>query len=293
MNLKGKVVVVTGVANPRGIGLALATAYALNGAKIVLADISAEGAESSAEKLRGQGAECIAVPVNMSVISEVRELADSAYESFGRVDLLFLNHASMAPLLGHSLLAPEVDSWDNQIDVNLKGVIYGIKSFLPRMMASGNESYISATVSGAGINGLMYGNAPYAVSKVAITAVMESLYGQLRDADSAVRCGVIVPGFVATMATDDIAKQGQAMLNAHGFPASIRTSAQLAEFTMAAIERGDFWAHPSLEEDQRLTGGEHQDQIKWVNEIYQKKADALKTRSNPDSYLWGPPSLGT
>ncbi len=290
LDLTQRAAVVTGVANPRGIGFALCRAYAEAGARLVLADVDHDGAEARAEELRTAGHDAVAVRTDMGDHDSIKQLADTSYEQLGRVHILHLNHVARGGGPGHGLLAPDTDAWEFANQVNFLGVLRAIKAFVPRMVADDDWGYVLATASGAGVTGLMYGNGPYAVSKAAITALMECLYGQLRDAGSKIRAGVVVPGLVATMQTDEIAQGVVANLRANGFPATLTRPEEVANFTVDAMSRDRFWVHPGLDEDARLAGGKHRETIEWANAMYHTKAGVMERRDNPDPYLWGPPS---
>jgi NAD(P)-dependent dehydrogenase (short-subunit alcohol dehydrogenase family) len=137
---------------------------------------------------------------------------------------------------------------------------------------------------------IFYGTAPYSVTKAAITTLMECLYGQLRDIGSKIHCGVVIPGFVQTTPNDDAARHTAEMLRRYGYPATPGTPAEIAAFTLDSIEHARFWAHPSVSDDQRLTGGRHRETLEWVDAINRTRAETMARRLNPDPYLWGPPS---
>jgi NAD(P)-dependent dehydrogenase (short-subunit alcohol dehydrogenase family) len=291
MDLTDKVAVVTGTANPRGIGVALCRGYGSAGARLVLGDIDAANLRQRVDELRADGFDAAGLPVDMASAESVEHFADDAFSAFGRVDVLHLNHVAPSGLPGQGLLDPETEAWETAVNVNLLGVLRAVKAFVPRMIRSDEWGYVLATVSGAGVNGLMYGVAPYAVTKSAITALMECLHGQLRDAGSKIRCGVVVPGVVATQpgsTTNDIA----GMLRQYGFPATLSEPDEVARFTLEAMAAGRFWAYPDVDDDARLTGGRHRESIEWANAIYRAKADAITNRDGPDAYLWGPPAYG-
>jgi 2-hydroxycyclohexanecarboxyl-CoA dehydrogenase len=290
MELTGKVAVVTGTANPRGIGIALCRAYAGAGASVILGDIDAARLPERVEDLRSKGVEASGFVVDMGDARAIARFATDAFAVSGRVDILHLNHVAPSTLYGQGLLTCEIDAWDAAVAVNLLGAVRSIKAFLPRMIAADEWGYVLATVSGAGVNGLMYGAAPYSVTKAAITALMECLYGQLRDVRSKIHCGVVLPGLVQTTPDDQVVQDSAEMLRRYGCPATPCQPDDVAVFTLDAIERGKFWAHPSVSDDERLTGGRHSETLQWMDRIYRTRAETMAKRLNPDPYLWGPPS---
>ena len=289
-HFEGKVAVITGTANPRGIGLAIATQLAKLGCRLVLADLDGEGIAARAVELEAAGYPALAVRADMGDRASVEDLARITYDHYAAAHILVLNHVAPTGDPGHSLLSPDPTSWELHARVNLLGVVYGIKAFVHRMIASGEHSHILATTSGAGATGTMYGNGPYACTKAAITSVMECLYGQLRDAGADVVPGLIFPGVTDTFPSPDAGQMVVDMLRHNGAMAVLSPPSEVAECTVDAIRRDIFWANPDLETDQRLTGGRHAETIAWANEIHQRRATALIERTPPDSYLWGPPS---
>ena len=280
----GKVAVVTGTANPLGIGYATCRALAAEGCTLVLADLNGEGAEARAEELRAGGTKAIAVRTDMSDEGSVQALADAAYTQFGAVHILLLNHVAPTGGPGHGLLNPGSTPWVLHANVNLLGCVYGIKAFVPRMVDGGEHCHVLATTSGAGATGTMYGNGPYAVTKAAITSLMECLYGQLRDAGADVVASLVFPGVTSTHGPEEVGQRTVQMLQSYGMPASLMTADEVAAFTIDAIRRDTFWAKPDPASEI------HREIFDWQKEIYRLRAEAIVKRTPPDPYLWGPPS---
>jgi NAD(P)-dependent dehydrogenase (short-subunit alcohol dehydrogenase family) len=289
-DFEGKVAVITGTANPRGIGLAIATQLAELGCRLVLADLDGEGVAARAGELAAAGHQAVPVRTDMGDRSSVEDLARVTYDQYGATHILVLNHVAPTGDPGHSLLSPDPTSWELHARVNLLGVVYGIKAFAHRMMAGGEHCHILATTSGAGATGTMYGNGPYACTKAAITSVMECLYGQLRDAGADVVPSLIFPGVTDTFPSPEAGPMVVEMLRQNGALVVLSPPSEVAAFTIDAIRRDMFWANPDVETDRRLTGGRHAETISWTKEIYQRRAHALIERTPPDPYLWGPPS---
>lgn len=169
--LRGKVAVVTGGAS--GIGLALGTACAVEGMRVVLADIEAGALEQAAASLPA-GAEVEAVVCDVSDAAQVDALRDRALERFGAVHLVANNAGVSAggPTWEHTL-----EDWEWVLGVNLWGVIHGVRTFTPLLIEQG-EGHIVNTASMAGLISAPY-MAAYTVSKHAVVALSETLFSDL------------------------------------------------------------------------------------------------------------------
>ncbi len=196
-SLQGKVAVITGGAS--GIGLALAHKAADEGMKVVIADINSDQLEQAGAAIRSAhahqaGCEIITSVTDVANADAIHNLARLAIESFGGVHLL-CNNAGVGG--GGKCWELDLDYWDWVLNINLKGVINGIREFTPHMIAQ-NEGHIVNTAS---IAGLMSApdTGPYTVSKHAVVALSEVLAGDLRreGADN-VGVSVLCPSFVNT-----------------------------------------------------------------------------------------------
>jgi NADP-dependent 3-hydroxy acid dehydrogenase YdfG len=130
LNIKNKVVVITGASS--GMGEATARHLAGLDAKVVLGARRAERLEALVSEIKAAGGEAFAVATDVTRRTDVAKLVDAAVEAFGRIDVL-INNAGIMPL--SALQALKVDEWDRMIDVNIKGVLYGIAAALPHMKA--------------------------------------------------------------------------------------------------------------------------------------------------------------
>jgi NAD(P)-dependent dehydrogenase (short-subunit alcohol dehydrogenase family) len=283
-DFKGKVAVITGTANPHGIGLAITRRLADAGCKVVLADLDGPGVEARAAELRAAGVDALAVPTDMGDHASVVALADTTYELHGAAHIVVLNHVAPTGGPGHGLLNPDPAAWEMHARVNLLGTVYGIKAFVPRMIAGGEHCHVLATTSGAGGTGTMYGNGPYAVTKAAIVSLMECLYGQLRDAGADIVSTLIFPGVTNVHGAPERTQQTVAFMRANGLPATFTEPDEVAETAMEAIRRESFWARQSAEDPA------HRETVEWEANIYRTKAEANIARVQPDAYLWGPAS---
>lgn len=286
-DLRDKVAVVTGTANPSGIGLATCRRLGERGSKLVLVDLDGEGAERSASELREAGVDALSLQADMTDAAAVDAVAAAVYDRHGAVHVVVLNHADQTPGSAR-LIDPELDAWQRMISVNLFGVLNGVKAFVPRMIRGGEHGHVLATVSGTALLGVMYGIAGYVVSKSAIITLMECLHGQLRDAGADIRAGLVFPPLTRTMPMADMMCE---MLNQHGAPWVVADPDEVAVSVVEAIEKDSFWAHATIDDDARLTGGKHRERMEWEAGMLRARTDAILERTEPDTYLWGPPAL--
>jgi NAD(P)-dependent dehydrogenase (short-subunit alcohol dehydrogenase family) len=282
-DFQGKVAVITGTANPLGIGMAIARSLAGLGCSLVLADLDGDGAGARAAELRDTGVDATAVRTDMGDHASVVALADATYDRHGAAHIVVLNHVAPTGGPGHGLLNPDPTAWQLHANVNLLGTVYGIKAFVPRMIEAGHHGHILATTSGAGGTGMMYGNGPYATTKAAIVALFECLYGQLRDAEADIVPTLIFPGVTDTRGPER-AHQTVAFMRATGLPATYTTAAEVARNAVDAIRTDSFWARPTIDDEA------HRETVEWETQIYRTRAETLIARAQPDPYLWGPAS---
>jgi NAD(P)-dependent dehydrogenase (short-subunit alcohol dehydrogenase family) len=192
-NFRDRVAVVTGGAS--GIGYALAEKFASVGAKVVLADLEEEALRLAVARLRERGATALALPTDVSKLSEVEALADQTLKEFGAVHIV-CNNAGVGGPTGPIWETTQAD-WEWVLGPNLWGVIHGIRVFTPILLQQGDEGHIVNTASIAGlISGP--GLAIYKVTKHSVVTLSETLYHDLRAAGSKVGCSVLCPAWVAT-----------------------------------------------------------------------------------------------
>ena len=189
---KNKVAVITGAAN--GIGFGIAERCAQLGMNVVLAGINAETLAAAEEKLKPTGAAILSVRTDVSKREDVQALAQKTVDAFGAVHLL-VNNAGVGA--GSSIWESTWEDWEWVVDVNLWGVIYGVKVFTPIMLAQDVESHI---VNVASISGLLpaYPSAPYHVTKHAVIGLTENLYHSLAAQKAKVKVTLLCPGWVKT-----------------------------------------------------------------------------------------------
>ena len=191
---EGRVAVVTGAAS--GIGLALAERAGREGMTVVMSDIEANALEAAAARLRAQGTNAVPHAMDVSKPDAVAALAERVFTEFGAVHLLCNN----AGVMTHEKATWDVplEDWQWTFNVNVWGVVNGIRAFVPRMLASGQEGHIVNTASMAGVITGRAGNAVYDASKHAVLALSESLYRDLVVRQTKVSASVLCPGAVLT-----------------------------------------------------------------------------------------------
>ena len=196
-SFEGKVAVVTGGAS--GLGLAMAHRFAEAGMNIVLADIEAEPLAMAEAAVAANGVEVLPLRTDVAKAEEIEALADAAYERFGAVHVL-CNNAGVGGSQGAMWELSQAD-WEWTIDVDLWSVVYGVRSFVPRMIEGGEEGHIVNTASIAGlVSGAVGG--PYTVAKFGVEALSEQLHYELGRAGHNIGVSVLCPGFVNTSIYD-------------------------------------------------------------------------------------------
>ena len=188
--LAGRTAFVTGGAS--GIGFALGHAFAEAGMQVMLADIEAAALAAAVERLRDVGPAVRGAVCDVADPLSVERAAQAAFDAFGNVHLV-CNNAGVGGGSGIDEISPETWRW--VLDVNLMGVVHGIRIFLPHLRAHGDGGHIVNTASMAGMNSGL-GFSPYSASKFAVVNISEGLAAQLRPLGIGVT--VLCPGFVRT-----------------------------------------------------------------------------------------------
>lgn len=189
---KNKVAVITGAAS--GIGRALAGYCAKEGMKVVLADVEAQALAQAEKELKETGADVLSVVCDVSKESDIESLAQKTLDCFGGVNLLF-NNAGVGA--GTSVWESTIEDWKWVLGVNLWGVIYATKVFVPIMLKQETECHVVNTASLAGLT-TAPGNGIYSATKHAIVNISETLYTELKMMNSQIGVSVVCPGFVKT-----------------------------------------------------------------------------------------------
>lgn len=200
-NISGKVLVITGASS--GMGEATARDLAAMGAKVVLGARRADRLDTLVKEITEAGGEAVAVATDVTKLDDVQKLVNTAKETFGRVDVLF-NNAGLMPL--SPLESLRIDEWDQMIDVNMKGTLYGIAAALPIMKAQKSGHIIN--VSSVYGHIVVATGAVYCATKHAVRAISEGLRQEVKDYN--IRVTTISPGAVNTELTSHITEPGLA-----------------------------------------------------------------------------------
>jgi len=273
-DFSGKTAVITGAGS--GIGAALAERAAALGMNLVLADINREDLEAVSGRISASA--ILLQQTDVADPDAVQTLADAAWDRFGGVDLL-CNNAGVVPGGRHRFVwdyAPE--DWRWAFGVNVDGVVNGIRSFVPRMLAERRSGHILNTASVAGfVSGS--GSAVYGASKHAVVRITEALYAGLRDEGAPIGVTMLCPGLVATRIYD--AERSR--------PAHLQTTAGRAEEAqeLRAIADNLYRNAPSPEAvAAQAFEGIRQDRLyvftsERFDEPIRARTEAILSRTNP------------
>ena len=188
-NIEGKVVVITGASS--GLGEATARLLSAQGASVVLGARRIDRLRVLADELSRRGGKALAVPTDVIQYDQVKRLVDAAVQTYGRIDVMINNAGLMPQALLERL---KIDEWNGMIDVNIKGVLYGIAAALPHMKQQKAGHFIN--VSSVAGHRVGPGFAVYAATKYAVRALSEGLRQEVKPYN--IRTTVISPGAVAT-----------------------------------------------------------------------------------------------
>jgi NAD(P)-dependent dehydrogenase (short-subunit alcohol dehydrogenase family) len=268
--LAGKTAFVTGGAS--GIGFALGRAFAETGMKVMLADIETDALAAAVKSLHDVGTDVRGVPCDVADPVSVERAAKASYEAFGNVHVV-CNNAGVAAAGGIDNIS--LDNWRWVLDVNLVGVLHGIRTFLPHIRAHGEGGHIVNTASMAGMNSGL-GFSPYVASKFAVVGMSEGLAMQVRPLGIGVT--VLCPGFVRTR----ISESGRNRPERYGptqrpdpsSPAGVLV-AQIAELVQSGLDPSDVAARvlTAIREDQLYVFTHHGED--WRAELEERFAAIL------------------
>ena len=225
-NITGKTIVITGASS--GMGAAAADHLAGKGAAVVLGARRSDRIDSLAAEITAAGGKAIAVETDVTKRDDLKRLVDAAIKTYGRIDVI-INNAGVMPL--SPLERVKVDEWDQMIDVNLRGVLYGVAAALPHMIAQKSGHIIN--VSSVAGHKLFGGSAVYSATKFAVRALSEGLRQEM--ASHNIRTTIISPGAVKTELLDhisetDVQKANQDYVGQIGVPPE--TLARLVAFAI-------------------------------------------------------------
>jgi NAD(P)-dependent dehydrogenase (short-subunit alcohol dehydrogenase family) len=249
----GKTAFVTGAGN--GIGQGIAAALASAGANIAISDIDTDALEAARAVFEAKGATVLALPLDVSERAAVEDAADKVEAAFGPVHVL-VNNAGIT--LG-PIPVTDIDEemWNWIFGVNLFGVVNGVSTFVPRMLAAGEEGHVvnTASIGGLQVNAELQ-NGSYSMTKYGVVALSEALQLQLARSDIGV--SVLCPALVRTTLQESATRRPERFGGAydkvvHGHELEMPTMQptellpdEVGDRVLAAIRHGDFYifTHP-------------------------------------------------
>ncbi len=193
-NIADKVVVITGASS--GLGASTAKLLARHGAKVVLGARRKDRIDAVVQEIAAAGGTAIGCVADVTKRADVEALIQGAVDRFGRVDVL-VNNAGIMAIAPIQLL--KVEEWDRQIDVNIRGVLYGVAAALPHMQQQ-QSGHIINLASVTGIKVFAPGGTVYSATKFAVRALTEGLRMELHAEN--IRCTMISPGAIASELQD-------------------------------------------------------------------------------------------
>ncbi|MHA6798881.1 SDR family NAD(P)-dependent oxidoreductase [Bounagaea algeriensis] len=189
----GQVAVVTGAA--QGLGRAIAAELVQRGVSVVLADVGHAAVERTAAELAAGGGVTMPVGVDVTDAAALAALAERVLERFGRIDLV-VNNAGIAPGEGRPLWEVDLAEWRRVLDVDLFGVLHGIRAFVPHLVAAGRGHVVNiASIAGLSATPLA---ASYSTAKHGVVALSEALHAELGLLRLPIGVTAVCPGFVRT-----------------------------------------------------------------------------------------------
>ena len=194
-NIAGKVIVITGASS--GLGAATARLLSQQGATVVLGARRLDRLQVLVDELTASGAKALACATDVTRHADVQALVDTAVRTYGRIDVM-INNAGLMP---HSPLERlKIEDWDRMIDVNIKGVLYGIAAALPYMREQKSGHMIN--VSSVAGHKVRPSAAVYAATKHAVLALSEGFRQEVKPYN--IRTTVVSPGAVSTELIDSV-----------------------------------------------------------------------------------------
>jgi NADP-dependent 3-hydroxy acid dehydrogenase YdfG len=242
--VSGKVVAITGASS--GIGEAIALELAARGAAVVLGARRTDRLKALAERIQASGGRAEVLAVDVTRRSDLEQLVAVAVERFERLDVLVSNAG-----IARTGPVAELDtgSWDAMIDVNVRGVLYGIAAALPVFRRQG-RGHLITTVSTSGLK-IVPGQAVYAGTKNAVRTLLEAL--RQESTDGVLRTTSISPGFVRTELIDyiddpDIREQSRHRMAEIGIgPDAVARAVAFAIEQPDDVEIGDITIRPTVQ----------------------------------------------
>lgn len=242
-DLRGRLAFITGGAS--GIGLGMARAFLRAGIRVVIADVSRGNLDDAARQLEPEPGQHLLLELDVTDRAAFARAADRAEQQFGHVHLL-CNNAGIGS--GPSMLTATFEDWDRMIGINLMGVVNGVVTFVPRILAHGEGGYIVNTSSMAGILPMPEPGGIYTTTKFAVRGLTESLRMAL--APRGVGAAVLCPGLTKTRILDnarEAMRQGKAATLSAGFVTAQLNAMDpllVGQAVLEGIERNDAYILP-------------------------------------------------
>lgn len=240
-NIKGKVIAVTGAS--AGIGRATALRLAENGARMVLGARNTEKLEKLTAEIKTAGGEAVGIEIDVKNKTDLIRFTDSAVKQYGRLDVM-VNNAGISQLSRIDEL--DVDGWEDMIDVNLKGVLYGMAAAIP-VFKQQQSGHIVNIISTSGLK-IVPMQGIYAGTKNAVRTIAEAFR---QESDGSIRITGISPGFVKTDFAENIKNEEMKTMVRQGMeemgidPIAIANAVLYAVSQPDDVEIGDLVIRPS------------------------------------------------
>ena len=225
----GKTAVVTGAGS--GMGKAFATRWGAEGMNIVIGDIQQDALDATVAELSAAGVPVLGLRTDVSKLADIEALADAAEDRFGPIHLVN-NNAGVEGYLDGPIWAASAKDWEWTLSVNLMSVIYGVQTFVPRMLAHGEPGHVVNTCS---MTSVIAASNMYGICKHAILALTEVLAADLKAAGANIGATGLCPGIIATNLFHGSRNRPTTLRNESGMSAS---GAALRDHMHATLSKG-------------------------------------------------------
>lgn len=225
----GKTAVVTGAGS--GMGKAFALRWGAEGMNVVIGDIQRDALDATVAELAGAGVPALGVRTDVSKLADIEALADAAESEFGPIHLVN-NNAGVEGYLDGPIWAATSKDWEWTVSVNFWSVVYGVRTFVPRMLAHGQPGHIVNTCS---MTSVIAASNMYGICKHAILALTEVLAADLKAAGANIGATGVCPGIIATNLFHGTRNRPAELTNEGGMSAS---GAALRDSMHATLSKG-------------------------------------------------------
>ncbi len=225
----GRTAIVTGAGS--GMGKAFALRWGAEGMNVVIGDIQEDALDATAAELSAAGVPVVALRTDVSKLADIEALADAAEERFGKIHLVN-NNAGVEGYLDGPIWEATAKDWDWTLSVNLMSVIYGIRTFVPRILAHGEPGHVINTCS---MTSVIAATNMYGICKHAILAMTEVLAADLQRTGANVGATGLCPGIIATNLFHGSRNRPSALANEGGMSSS---GAALRDQMHATLSKG-------------------------------------------------------